>query len=154
MFVSVLALPTKNFDVGHKILSKAPDALRNRLLHTNIFDGGRSRAPPASPLLRVSPMQFGGDPTGLRDSTDALQKALQICINASKLTKGHFPVNIRDAGGCTVDPEGGEFLMSKPLIIPTYTANMQIRGGSLVANPTSPAWRAVLPKSTPSTRYC
>jgi hypothetical protein len=41
-----------------------------------------------------------------------------------------------------VDLEGGEYLISTTLRIPTYVSNMQIARGSLVANPKSAAWRA------------
>lgn len=51
-----------------------------------------------------------------------------------------FPVGARDAGGCTVDLEGGEYLISETLLIPTYTSDIQIARGALVANPKSAAW--------------
>jgi hypothetical protein len=37
-------------------------------------------------------------------------------------------------GGCTVDLEGGEYLISSPLVIPEYNANMEFGHGSLVAS--------------------
>jgi hypothetical protein len=87
--------------------------------------------------LRATPTAYGGDPTGTVDSTDAVQKALQFCINASNHIPGTFPVGARDAGGCTVDLEGGEFLISDTLLIPAYTSDIQIARGALVANPKS-----------------
>lgn len=91
--------------------------------------------------LRATPTEYGGDPTGTVDSTAAVQKALQFCINASNHIPGKFPVGARDAGGCTVDLEGGEFLISDTLLIPTYVSDIQIARGALVANPLSKAWR-------------
>lgn len=38
-------------------------------------------------------------------------------------------------GGCEVDLAGGEYLISAPLIIPQYNANMNFGFGSLVAAP-------------------
>ena len=74
------------------------------------------------------------------DSTAAVQAALAFCVNRSRHTAGIFPVDARDAGGCTVDLEGGEYLISTTLRIPAYTSNMQVARGSLVANPKSSAW--------------
>ena len=39
------------------------------------------------------------------------------------------------AGGCAVDLEGGEYRISKPLLLPEMSANMQFGHGSLVASP-------------------
>lgn len=38
-------------------------------------------------------------------------------------------------GGCQIDLAGGEYLISAPLVIPEYNANMNFGGGSLVAAP-------------------
>lgn len=45
-------------------------------------------------------------------------------------------------GGCVVDLDGGEWLVSSTVTIPSYVSNMKIEGGSLVANPLSPTWNA------------
>ena len=37
-------------------------------------------------------------------------------------------------GGCAIDLEGGEYLISKPLVLPEFYANMQMGRGSLVAS--------------------
>ena len=34
---------------------------------------------------------------------------------------------IRDMGGCDIDLEGGEYLITEPLMIPEMNANMQVR---------------------------
>ena len=78
------------------------------------------------------------------DSTAALQACVNQCVNQSKLSpNGVFPGThsfgngkaIRDMGGCVVDLEGGEYRISKTIQIPEYTANMQMRTGSIVAGP-------------------
>ena len=43
---------------------------------------------------------------------------------------------VRNAGGCSVDLEGGEFVISKPLRIPEMIANFQLGYGSLIVHPT------------------
>jgi hypothetical protein len=93
---------------------------------------------------RVSPLDFGADPTGRTDSWRALDAALQHCLNQSKLSpNGYFPGEdstpsfgpIRDMGGCDIDLGGGEFRISRPLVLPEMNANMQFGRGSLVASP-------------------
>jgi len=92
--------------------------------------------------LRVTPSTFGGDPTGQKDSWAALNACLEHCLNQSALSpNGFFPGldttpqfgPIRDMGGCDIDLEGGEYLISKPLVLPEMNANMQFGRGSLVA---------------------
>ena len=93
---------------------------------------------------RVSPIALGADPTGVKDSWAALDAAIGKCLNQSALSpNGFFPGQdtvpqfgpIRDMGGCSVDLEGGEYRISKPLHIPEMNANMQFGHGSLVAAP-------------------
>ena len=38
-------------------------------------------------------------------------------------------------GGCNIDLDGGEYRISKPLVLPEMNANMQFGRGSLVAAP-------------------
>ena len=111
---------------------------------------GATQAPPGGggggpaivgAALRVTPAQFGGDPTGATDSTAGVLAAVATCINASiASTNGAFSFGSHDARGCTVDLEGGEYLISKPIVIPTGVSNMRVQTGSLVANPASDAW--------------
>lgn len=91
----------------------------------------------------VSPLEFGGDPTGRVDSTKSLQRCIEVCVSqATDSPNGLFPGSrsfgngraIRDMGGCRVDLGGGEFLISAPIVIPEYNGNMQLGSGSLVAS--------------------
>lgn len=97
--------------------------------------------------FKISPTTFGGDPSGLKDSTAALQKCVAHCVNQSSLSpNGVFPgtysfhngKSIRDMGGCFIDLEGGEYRISSPITIPEYNANMHLGFGSIVAGPTFP----------------
>ena len=139
------------FHPGHKILPHLPHVLKKRLRKTPLLkpfvapDAGESG-------LRIVPTRFGGDPTGLTDSTDSLLKAVEYCVNVSKTTDGKFPDGAGDAHGCTIDLDGGEYLISRTLVIPTYVSNMRIQTGSLVANPKSSTWQ-VEPES-PSKPAC
>ena len=79
----------------------------------------------------------------MKDSTEALNKAIAVCVAQAALSpNGNFPGDtsfnnghaIRDAGGCEVNLEGGEYLISETLLIPEYVANMNFGWGSLVAS--------------------
>ena len=130
------------FQLARQFASRLPSHLRQRaaqLMHAPPPISGA--IPPPSDGLCVSPTQWGGDPTGKVDSSQAVQAALAFCVNRSRHTAhGDFPTTARDGGGCTVDLEGGEYLISATLRIPAYTSNMQIARGSLVANPKSSTW--------------
>ena len=134
------------FHPGHKVLPHLPRTLKNRLRHTPLLnlpsqpDSSLCGAGAGAEGLRAAPSAYGGDPTGRTDSTVAVQKAVAFCVNASTYNPNIFSEKARDALGCTVDLEGGEFLISEPLIIPTYVSNMRIQTGSLIANPKSSAW--------------
>ena len=79
---------------------------------------------------RSSPVDFGGDPTGVRDSPPPMHRG---CLNQSSLSpNGNFPGDtsfnnghaVRDMGGCMVDLAGGEFLFQCPF---TFLSTMLIR---------------------------
>jgi hypothetical protein len=130
----------------HHPVHHAPAELLNRIATSNpaSLDHKAPAKKPFTTGLRVSPVDLGGDPTGRKDSWDALNAALNVCLNQSKLSpNGNFPGDtsfgngkaIRDMGGCEIDLEGGEYRISKPLVLPEYNANMQFGHGSLVAGP-------------------
>ena len=138
------------FDLATSFSATLPPELRQRaakLMTTPPPVAGSG--PPASSGLCASPSQWGGDPTGKVDSTAAVQAALAFCVNRSRHINGIFPVGARDAGGCTVDLEGGEYMISTTLRIPAYTSNMEIARGSLVANPKSEDWLEGKPPDAP-----
>ena len=126
---------TPPFNLASRFTANIPPSLRQRAakLMTSPPPIAGSLASGLGMGLRASPAQLGGDPTGKVDSTVAVQAALAFCVNRSRHTAGIFPVDARDAGGCTVDLEGGEYLISTTLRIPAYTSNMQIGRGSPVA---------------------
>jgi hypothetical protein len=88
-------------------------------------------APPAA--TTVTPTAFGGDPTGVHDSTDSLVKAVEalmtICVaaRAEPSTPHHLAFNITDCGGATLDLQGGAFLISKPVVLPPWVGNLHVR---------------------------
>lgn len=91
--------------------------------------------------FRVKPTDFGADPTGVSDSTTMLQDAVSACVNRSVAnTNGVFPGMedgwgpVRDAGGCVIDLDGGEYRISGPVVIPEFVANMEFGHGSIFAD--------------------
>merc|ERR1712232_596971 len=46
----------------------------------------RSSSVPSGGALRISPVDHGADPTGFKDSTDALLKCVEACYNRSLLS--------------------------------------------------------------------
>ena len=111
LLVSVLssgALPPP-----HHPFHRAPADLLSRIAKSNPATL-RHDDPPAVPAKtgsRITPAQFGGDPTGVHDSSAAMDAALNHCLNQSKRSpNGFFPGQdtdpsfgpIRDMGGCNI----------------------------------------------------
>jgi len=119
-----------------RLVSSAPRRLRSTLSKEHEIP----RAPHGNAGLRVAPWQFGADPHGQNDSSDALQMSVDYCVNQSLMNRGVFPGleddwgPVRDAGGCIVDLDGGEYLISKPIRFPEFVANMEFGYGSIVAD--------------------
>ena len=147
MFAAILLTFISASPPAHHPVHKAPADLLARIAKSNpaslAFD-----APPTRPLktngFRITPATHGADPTGIQDSWAALTACIAQCVNQSKNSpNGFFPGQdtsptfgpIRDAGGCWVDLDGGEYRISKPLMLPEMVANMQFGGGSIVASP-------------------
>ena len=130
----------------HHPVHRAPRELLHRIRKSNPAALDFTTPPLRSPNnggLRVTPTSFGGDPTGVKDSWEALNACFEHCLNQSALSpNGYFPGQdtkpqfgpIRDMGGCDIDLEGGEYVISKPLVLPEMNANMQFGRGSLVAS--------------------
>ncbi len=140
-----------SLDSAHPSLQPPPTSLRSRL--ASLDSAHPSLQPPPargsalfSPGVRVSPLDYGGDPLGKRDSSAALSQCVAACVNYSAAIDflGHFPGDasfgngrfIANAGGCEIDLGGGEFLLSAPVVIPEYVGNLRLGHGSLVADDT------------------
>jgi hypothetical protein len=90
----------------------------------------------------ISPIDFGADPTGASDSTAAFDLAVAALLNHSGLPP--MADSIVNLGGATLDLMGGEYLISRPLLIPKLVGNVRVRGGSLRASATFPADRFII----------
>ena len=94
--------------------------------------------------FRVSPGSFGGDPTGATDATSAVEAAVAALLNHTR-SLPKMASGITNAGGAMLDLAGGAFLISRPVVLPTFLGNFRIGGsGTLRASPSFPASRYLI----------
>lgn len=61
--------------------------------------------------------EYGADPTGSQESSDAILKAVE---DAFELQKGlELVAGVNDLGGVVVDLQGGNYKISKPITFPS-----------------------------------
>jgi len=134
-------------------LSAAPAALRARLESyghpLSRPAAPAARAPPAGFGVRVSPLDFGADPTGAADSAPAFAACVAFCTNYSNTLDAFGTMvgdasfgngkHISNAGGCTIDLGGGEYKLASPVTFPEFYGNINFGHGSLVADDAFPA---------------
>ncbi|KAJ4981244.1 hypothetical protein NE237_032081 [Protea cynaroides] len=109
-----------------------------------------SYTPTMSPRSRIyHVMDYGADPSGKTDSTEALIRAISDAFEAPNdrfLMQG-----IIDLGGAEVYLEGGSYMISHPLQLPSSGGgNLMIHGGSIQASDDFPADRYLIELSTSS----
>jgi len=93
---------------------------------------------------RLRPADYGADPTGKDDSTEAMAKAMKALLETSASTEVNMSSNIRNLGGATLDLDGGIYLISQPVVIPAFVGNVGISGGTLRASERFPGGRWLL----------
>jgi hypothetical protein len=91
---------------------------------------------------RFHPTKYGADPTGSNDSTAAFEHLVQDLLNVTTTQK--MAAGIIDLGGATIDLEGGQYLLSNPLVIPPMYGNAHIVDGTLRASSSFPPGRWLL----------
>lgn len=70
------------------------------------------------------PIGYGADPGGLQDSTAAIVAAV---ADAAMIEDGqHLLPGVKDLGGAIVDLQGGNFKISKPIVIPQNSGNLVV----------------------------
>ncbi|KAK7260514.1 hypothetical protein RIF29_26613 [Crotalaria pallida] len=84
--------------------------------------------------------QYGADPTGVQESSDAILKAVN---DAFELQKGlDLVAGVNDLGGVVIDLQGGNYKISKPISFPSSGGgNVVVQGGTLRASDTFPGDR-------------
>ena len=78
----------------------------------------------------VTPLSYNADPTGVRDSTQALQTAVNalLAFGTEKDAQGRLIL-----GGAVLDLQGGVYSVSQSIIFPAGYSSFSIRAGSIVA---------------------
>ena len=115
--VALLALPS-----ARRYPPRADEWLsRSRLTHDR---------PAADSGFIFDPANFGGDPSGKKDSTVAVQAALDAAFAVDM--PGPFHINGSNHGGATVHLGGGQFLISSPLFAGGKTVHDQRGGGARI----------------------
>ncbi|CAA3028534.1 Hypothetical predicted protein [Olea europaea subsp. europaea] len=82
------------------------------------------------------PIGYGADPTGVKDSTDAIYAAIR---DAGTLQNGlDLLPGITDLGGIVIDFQGGNFRISHSIRFPPGIGNLVVQGGTLRASDSFP----------------
>ncbi|GMI97466.1 QUARTET 3, Polygalacturonase Clade F 11 [Hibiscus trionum] len=128
-------------------LSAAPyhDQMRQLQAFKASLVSGSVISPSPSPQQQVVPgsrvyhvTDYGADPSGKSDSTEALGKAIADAFRGP--SEGILMEGINNLGGVQIDLDGGSYLLSKPLRLPAAGAgNLMIHGGTLRASDDFPA---------------
>jgi len=110
-----------------------------------------ARAAAGSPV--VFPTAFGADPTGRADSAAAFAQAMAAVL--ARATGRNMSDGIADLGGVVLDLQGGDYLLSAPLVVPQFVGNLRVIDGTLRAAPAFPPARFLVevgasPCKTPS----
>ncbi|TKW06525.1 hypothetical protein SEVIR_7G246000v4 [Setaria viridis] len=86
---------------------------------------------------------YGADPTGAADATDAINKAIADAFRAP--SNATMTGGIPDLGGAEVHLDGGTYLVKAPLTLPASGGgNFRIHGGSLRASDDFPTDRYLI----------
>lgn len=92
----------------------------------------------------VSPVDYGADPTGKNDATEAVKAAMDALLNGT-VGVPDMASGITNLGGAVLDLRGGVYLISAPITIPPYVGNVHIGGGgTLRASATFPTNRYLI----------
>ncbi|MQM10520.1 hypothetical protein Taro_043413 [Colocasia esculenta] len=117
----------------------APIQRRRSLLASNdgatlplAFLGRSQGSTAASRVYHV--VDYGADPTGRNDSSDAISRAISDAFQPPK-TGRTLLSGIPDLGGAEVHLDGGTYLVGRPIRLPSSGGgNFKMHGGTLVAD--------------------
>ena len=86
---------------------------------------------PSGPVVKV--LDFGADPTATVDSREHIQKAIDYALS---MCTREMADGIKDCNGVVIDLQGGQYLLSGPLVFRSYTGNWRMTSGTLRADST------------------
>ncbi|KAB5564071.1 hypothetical protein DKX38_004125 [Salix brachista] len=96
------------------------------------------------------PIGYGADPTGARESSDAIKNAL---YDAFQVQNGlELLPDVHDLGGAVIDLQGGNYKISKPIRFPSGGGNIVVKRGTLRASETFPGDRHLIELWSPKSR--
>jgi hypothetical protein len=115
----------------------APDSTFSRFLAGDTSAPQCGHSNPTSPGGSIYPADSGADATGRKDSSDAMDAAVAQALlrNTSARKMGTPKYDIADLGGVTIDLRGGDYLLSRPIVLPRGYGNIRFAHGSLRADP-------------------
>ncbi|KAJ0084140.1 hypothetical protein Patl1_30993 [Pistacia atlantica] len=118
----------------HQQINQLSSIKASYVLRNGVAPPSRSYSTPGLSGSRIHhATDYGGDPTGVSDSTDALEQALfdafRSPIQSTQLIKG-----VPNLGGSQLHLDGGTYKISRPLRIPEGGANFMIHSGTLRAS--------------------
>lgn len=73
----------------------------------------------------VYPIEYGADPTGVNESSDAMMKAVEAAFDIDNLGL-ELLLGIRDLGGVIIDFQGGNYKISNPITFPSSSGNLVV----------------------------
>eukprot|EP00756_Hemistasia_phaeocysticola_P065569 Hpha_TRINITY_DN8639_c0_g1::TRINITY_DN8639_c0_g1_i1::g.168623::m.168623 len=103
---------------------------RHAAIH-RVLGEGYAKEPIVAASHSFNPADFGGDPSGEKDSTDAVRAAIAAMLLASNTTTS----GITDLGGATLNLGGGVFTVSGTVHVKTGYGNYGVCCGVLRASP-------------------
>ena len=81
---------------------------------------------PTGPVVKV--LDFGADPTATVDSREHIQKAIDYALS---MCTREMADGIKDCNGVVIDLQGGQYLLSGPLVFRSYNGNWRMTSGTL-----------------------
>ena len=107
---------------------------------------------PAADARAFCPTEFGADPTGTADSTQAVLRAVARMLAECAAPNGTaaapsvrpMGLGVNNCGGAVLDLRGGQYLISAPIVIPPHYGNLNVNSGTLRASATFPANRSLV----------
>ncbi|KAK2659532.1 hypothetical protein Ddye_006065 [Dipteronia dyeriana] len=97
------------------------------------------------------PIGYGADPTGVRESSDAILQAVSDAFNVE--SELEMLAGVKDLGGVILDLQGGTYKISKPIRFPaSAAANLLVQGGTLRASETFPGDRHLIELWSPNSQ--
>ncbi|KAA8544729.1 hypothetical protein F0562_019567 [Nyssa sinensis] len=114
------------------------------------FSSASAPAPAVTRSPRVYHVtSYGADPTGKTDSTEALLRAISEASQG--LSNGYLMQGIVNLGGARINLDGGSYMISRPLRLPTAgLGNLMIHGGTIKASDVFPTDGYLIDLSTSS----